>query len=76
MFRDGINFGIDTNSGVPYVSTCRGTFEFESVENAAGFVAARSLARLTAYKGCWDTFEDDVERWHASRNGAGDEPPF
>jgi hypothetical protein len=42
MFRDGISFGIDTESGVPYVSTCRGRFEFGSVENAAGCLGAYS----------------------------------
>ena len=42
MFVDSIAFGIAAEDGDPYVQTCRSTFTFDTVENAA-FAAAPIL---------------------------------
>jgi hypothetical protein len=67
MFEDAIRFGIRTEDGTPYVRTCRGTFEFASAEDAAGFIAERSRARLKSQLAVWESFGADLERWQGSR---------
>jgi hypothetical protein len=61
MFADGVRFGVETETGAFYVTTCRGKFTFESAEDAAGFVAARTLARLSSYRVIWNSFDTDRE---------------
>jgi hypothetical protein len=60
MVRDGIGFGIDTETGRPYAVTGGGKATFESVEDAAEFVGLCTLSRLRAYRGVWDSFEPTV----------------
>jgi hypothetical protein len=73
MLNKGLSCGLITYDGTPYVKTCRGTVRFETLEQAANFAAARVLARLTAYKADWDSFDTDVE----ASGGQREEPlPF
>ena len=60
MFSDGIGFGI-VKDGVPFVTICRGKYEFETAEAAAGFAAARILARLRDYQQSWHSIAEDLE---------------
>jgi hypothetical protein len=74
MFDDSISFGIDTATGRPYARTCRGTHYFDSPQSVAGFVSARVLARVSNYQAIWESFEDDLDRWHGEKTET--EAPF
>ena len=75
MFDDTISFGIDTETGRPYVHTCRGRSYFDSTLSAAGFASARVLARLSGYQAIWTSFEDDLNHWNGDKREM-EKPPF
>jgi hypothetical protein len=74
MHDDGIRFGIDTLDGQPFISTCRGSFKFPTVEQAAAFASARILIRLQAYASIYDSFDPDVEASAGQRDQDRDIP--